>query len=273
MSIAGSLPRKWSMRMICHSSSISRRLGVELAGRREVVPERLLHHHPGPLGEPGPRQTGDHAAEQRRWDLQVEHRRPAALDRQRRRGRRWRRRCSRRSPSTGARRSGGTRPRRCARHRPRSRRGRARAAGRRTTGRSTRRRSGSRAACAAPGGTRSGTSSSWRGRRRCRTRRARRRCRSLVQPSRPLVRSGRIVARRRPRAVVLLGDPPSEQRVVLVGEEPRLGVEAAGEAGELAVGADHAVARDDDAQRVAAVRRADGPGLARTSPRRRACSP
>ena len=64
----------------------------------------------------------------------------------------------------------------------------------------------------------------------------------------------------------------SEQRVLLVGQQPRLRVQSAGEAGELAVAADHPVARDDDAQRVAPVRRAHGAGRVR-APTLAACSP
>src|SRR5262245_54572074 len=46
----------------------------------------------------------------------------------------------------------------------------------------------------------------------------------------------------------------------LVVEQPRLALDATAESGEVAVGADHPVARHDDRQRVAAVRGADGSG-------------
>jgi hypothetical protein len=46
-----------------------------------------------------------------------------------------------------------------------------------------------------------------------------------------------------------------------VVEEPGLGVEAAGESGEVTVRAHHPMARNDDRDRVLAVGRADGSGL------------
>src|SRR4051795_3982961 len=50
----------------------------------------------------------------------------------------------------------------------------------------------------------------------------------------------------------------SEQRVLLDLEQGLLALDAAGVAGQRAVGTDHAVARDDDRDRVAAVGQADG---------------
>ena len=52
-----------------------------------------------------------------------------------------------------------------------------------------------------------------------------------------------------------------QPRLTFVIEQPRLDVEPGGEAGELAAGTDHPVARHDDAERVLAVRGADGAGL------------
>ena len=49
-------------------------LGGQRAGGLEVVAERLLHHHPGVLGEAGVVQLPHHLAEEKRRDLQVEHR-------------------------------------------------------------------------------------------------------------------------------------------------------------------------------------------------------
>lgn len=49
-----------------------------------------------------------------------------------------------------------------------------------------------------------------------------------------------------------------EAVVALVGEEPALAVDAAAVAGEGAVGADDAMAGDDDADRIRAIREADG---------------
>ena len=53
---------------------------VELAGRGEVVPERLLDDDPRALGQAGLRQTLDHGAEQERRDLEVEDRRERVAD-------------------------------------------------------------------------------------------------------------------------------------------------------------------------------------------------
>ena len=50
----------------------------ERPGRREVVAERLLHHHPAAADQPGLGQALGDRAEQERRDLQVEHRRAAA---------------------------------------------------------------------------------------------------------------------------------------------------------------------------------------------------
>src|SRR5205085_5815144 len=53
---------------------------------------------------------------------------------------------------------------------------------------------------------------------------------------------------------------PSEQRVLLDLQQGLLALDAAGIAGEGAVGADHPVARDDDRDRVAAVGQTHGSG-------------
>ena len=49
-------------------------LVVQLLRRGEVVSERLLHHHPRVLGEPGAGKSLDHGAEQERRNLEVEDR-------------------------------------------------------------------------------------------------------------------------------------------------------------------------------------------------------
>ena len=50
---------------------------VQLVGQRaggcQVMAERLLHHDPCAAGQPGPGESAHHHAEERRWDLQVEH--------------------------------------------------------------------------------------------------------------------------------------------------------------------------------------------------------
>jgi hypothetical protein len=46
---------------------------VQFAGRFEVVPERLLHHHARVLGEARLGEALDDPPEQERWDLEVEH--------------------------------------------------------------------------------------------------------------------------------------------------------------------------------------------------------
>ena len=51
-------------------------------------------------------------------------------------------------------------------------------------------------------------------------------------------------------------------------EQPGLDLEAAGEAGELAVGSDHTVARDHDRYRVLTIGRADGTRLVLVAQRR-----
>ena len=85
------------------------------------------------------------------------------------------------------------------------------------------------------------------------------RCSSRVSP--------RLVARCSDRPAIRADrSSPRAQAVrwrtgALVVEQPGLGLDAAAEAGEVAVGADHPVARDDDRQRVAAVGGADGAGL------------
>ena len=56
-------------------------LVVEGASRGQVVAEGLLDHDPGAVGQVGAGQAVDHLAEQRRRDLQVEHRGVLALDR------------------------------------------------------------------------------------------------------------------------------------------------------------------------------------------------
>ena len=69
------------MRRSCDSSMYSwSSCGERLRGR-EIVPEGLLDHHPGVLGEPGAGETLDHGPEQERRDLQVEHRLLRTLDR------------------------------------------------------------------------------------------------------------------------------------------------------------------------------------------------
>ncbi len=83
MSIAGSLPRKWSMRKICHSSSTLRSCCVQRPRRCQVVAEGLFHHDPRVRGEVGVREAFDDHAEQRRRDLEVEDWRVLALDRAR----------------------------------------------------------------------------------------------------------------------------------------------------------------------------------------------
>src|SRR6185312_17320586 len=45
--------------------------GVQGPGRRQVVAERLFHHHPAPLDQAGAGQALNHAAEQRRRALQI----------------------------------------------------------------------------------------------------------------------------------------------------------------------------------------------------------
>jgi hypothetical protein len=54
--------------------------GVEGPGRRQVVAEGFLHHHPGVGGQAGAGQTFHHHPEQRRGDLEVEHRALPPLD-------------------------------------------------------------------------------------------------------------------------------------------------------------------------------------------------
>ena len=49
-------------------------LGRQVAGRGQVVAERLLDHHPGALGQAGLGQPLDDGAEQERRDLEVEDR-------------------------------------------------------------------------------------------------------------------------------------------------------------------------------------------------------
>ena len=56
-------------------------LGVEFARGGKVVPERLLDHDPGVLGESLLRQAADNGAEERRRDLEVEDWAVRALDR------------------------------------------------------------------------------------------------------------------------------------------------------------------------------------------------
>ena len=56
-------------------------LVIQGAGRVQVVAEGLLDHHPGAGGQVGAGQPIDHWAEQRRRDLQVEHRGVLAVDR------------------------------------------------------------------------------------------------------------------------------------------------------------------------------------------------
>ena len=56
-------------------------LVVQGAGRSQVVTEGFLDHDPGAVGQVGAGQAVDHLAEQRRRDLQVEHRGVLAFDR------------------------------------------------------------------------------------------------------------------------------------------------------------------------------------------------
>ena len=59
---AASLPRKWSIRKTCSSSKTSCTHVVEGLGAGQVGAERLLHDHPGPVGQPGLAQHLDHGA-------------------------------------------------------------------------------------------------------------------------------------------------------------------------------------------------------------------
>ena len=62
------------MRKTASSGKARCRHVVELAGRREVAPERLLDHDPRVRREADPREALDHVVEQRRRDGEVEER-------------------------------------------------------------------------------------------------------------------------------------------------------------------------------------------------------